>query len=518
MGSPKTLLLTGANGYVGKHLLAALLHGGHRVVALIRRRHGQLEERLVTALEPFDRQWRGHLEVIEGDVTAEGCGLSASARERLRAVDLDGCIHAAGLTRFEEHLAEEIREQNLHGTRRVFELCRALAIPHFHHVSTAFVAGEHAAPFAEADLDLGQTFRNPYEQSKFDAEQYLRQQERETDIRIHIYRPSIVVGGFMLGESNSVGTVYTFLKSLHFIRQCCILDGEKGRGRFAPLGVRHEGEQVFVPLRLEADGDTTLNLVHIQQVTAVLKAGIERPENGFSVRHIVGGRDFNLDEVRRVFCGVIGMNGPAFLAADDFDARPRNALEERLYRATKSYRPYLHARPRFQLGSGQEQVNVDLGSLTTEFLHQLALKEKRKGAPNLGSLALECLGIDSPHHYFDKLVGREFGSDFLGGRDYIDASIRFIIHGQPAFDRTLRFSKGRAAYQPDHETAVCRYEMNGQTFHNISHSLLDPKQAFFKGLVKIAGDMETGLKFAHVLSDYYRHIDDHIIDELSEAC
>ena len=42
------------------------------------------------------------------------------------------------------------------------------------YISTAYVAGEHRGVFREQDFDLGQRFRNAYEQSKFEAEQLVR--------------------------------------------------------------------------------------------------------------------------------------------------------------------------------------------------------------------------------------------------------------------------------------------------------------------------------------------------------
>ena len=41
-------------------------------------------------------------------------------------------------------------------------------------VSTAYVAGTHTGRFTEDDLDVGQGFRNTYEQSKFESEQLVR--------------------------------------------------------------------------------------------------------------------------------------------------------------------------------------------------------------------------------------------------------------------------------------------------------------------------------------------------------
>ncbi len=384
MWSKRTILLTGANGYIGRHLLVALLEAGHKVIALVRRRNGRLEDRLVEALKPFGNRWSDHVEVIEADITVDGCGLSPAAWNNLYTLEINACVHSAGLTSFDDHLAEEICEHNLHGTRRVFELCRSLGVHHFHHISTSFVAGEYPDIFKESDLDVGQTFRNPYERAKYDAEQYLRQAAGVSGNSIHIYRPSIVTGGFMLGESNSASTVYTFLKSIHFIRQRCLLDMEKGRGKYASLGVRKDGNDLFIPLRIDASTDATLNLVSIRQVTTALMAGIEQPMGRFSVRHIVGNRDFDLGGMQHSFCDAMRIKGLTCVSADDFRSHMRNSLEQRLYRSTRAYRPYLHSRPLFERrdtpGSGDKEI--DLSELVTEFLVHVEQKEIVEYFPN----------------------------------------------------------------------------------------------------------------------------------------
>ena len=46
------------------------------------------------------------------------------------------------------------------------------------HVSTAYVAGRFRGRFLETDLDVGQGFRNTYEQSKFEAERAIGEARR----------------------------------------------------------------------------------------------------------------------------------------------------------------------------------------------------------------------------------------------------------------------------------------------------------------------------------------------------
>ncbi len=195
MNFPRTILITGSTGYVGRHLLIALLQAGYRVLAIVRRRNGQLEQRLTDLLAPFDNGWSGQLVVVEGDVSQPLCGITDGLLSELKQAKPLAFLHSAGLTRFDAHLADDLKRHNVAGTQHAYELCAVLGIPEFHHLSTAFVAGTSDHVWQESDLDCGQGFRNPYEKSKFEAESYLHNISSDGTPKIVIYRPSIVVGG-----------------------------------------------------------------------------------------------------------------------------------------------------------------------------------------------------------------------------------------------------------------------------------------------------------------------------------
>jgi nucleoside-diphosphate-sugar epimerase len=109
---------------------------------------------------------------------------------------------------------EQARQINLEGTRRMLELAaRARELTgavRYAHISTAYVAGTHDGRFAEGDLDVGQGFRNSYEQSKFDAERLVRA-EAGTDWTI--LRPSIVVGDRRSGWTAAFNVLYWPLRA-----------------------------------------------------------------------------------------------------------------------------------------------------------------------------------------------------------------------------------------------------------------------------------------------------------------
>ncbi|WP_156302431.1 SDR family oxidoreductase, partial [Methylogaea oryzae] len=166
-------------------------------------------------------------------------GLSEADRAELRRQGVRAVLHSAGLTRFEEELAERLDWFNRQGTVHAYRLARDLGAAEFHHVSTAFVAGEGDAEgaFSAADLERGQRFRNPYEKSKFEAERFLRAAHAEDGMPINVYRPSICVGGVPpIGKGQSTSTVYAFLKAGHFLKTATLRDLKRGAGSFSRGG------------------------------------------------------------------------------------------------------------------------------------------------------------------------------------------------------------------------------------------------------------------------------------------
>src|SRR5205823_6206999 len=104
-------------------------------------------------------------------------------------------IHSAASVSFSLPL-DESRAINVEGTRSILDLAelaqRRGGLRRLSYVSTAYVAGDRRGVFGEDDLDLGQGFRNPYEQSKFEAEKLVR--SRMDWVPTQVFRPSIVVG------------------------------------------------------------------------------------------------------------------------------------------------------------------------------------------------------------------------------------------------------------------------------------------------------------------------------------
>lgn len=419
----KRVLLTGATGYLGRHLLRDLLRDGHDVTAIVRRRDGRLAERLAE----FDGFGRGTLTVLEGDVRRYRCGLHAEAVAALTG-RIDAFVHCAGMTEFDPALAQALAEHNTHGTRNAFELCRDLIIPHFHHVSTAFAATG--------------TFRNPYERSKYDAERFL-DERREDPVIVSIYRPTIVVGGRVLGEDGSAGTLYAYLKSLRFIRECFRSDAGRSGKLARKYGASLNGGVWHIPLRVEADARVRLNLVHVDDVAERIVRQVRRPPGARQIQLLASAKPSTVAEVKNAFCRVLGIDGIALTDKAAFAALPRNSLEDKFRRMTATFQPYLQNMPEFAGTDGLRDVPLE--RIAGDFLEELEKRMTVGDRLPLGSMAIECLDAARAGKYLDKFSEGQFGESLLKRIPFAEAKNPRPSRSRTRGTRLRRQSKSRGS-------------------------------------------------------------------------
>jgi thioester reductase-like protein len=210
-----SLLLTGATGFLGREVLVRAAARGRRVWALVRARNDrEAQERLDRSLAERggEDEPRGNARALAADLLAPRFGLD-EARYRRLAAETTEIVHSAASVSFTLPL-HEARAINVEGTRRMLELGELCSerggLRRFCHISTAYVAGDHAGRFREDDLEVGQSFRNTYEQTKFEAERLVRGRRRR--LPVQILRPSIVVGERASGWTDSFNVLYAPLK------------------------------------------------------------------------------------------------------------------------------------------------------------------------------------------------------------------------------------------------------------------------------------------------------------------
>jgi long-chain acyl-CoA synthetase len=209
MNSEELILVTGATGFLGVQLVRVLLarQPQARLALLIRDRAGQPGQQRADLIVPPAE--RSRVQVYSGDVGQPNCGLDAASYQRLSA-ETTRVIHSAATVRF-DHTLEEARRINVEGTRRMMDFAASMRqLRSLAYVGTAYVAGERAELVRESELDVGQSYRNTYEQTKAEAEALVR--SRLASLPGVILRPSIIVGDSRTGVTSSFKMMYWPLK------------------------------------------------------------------------------------------------------------------------------------------------------------------------------------------------------------------------------------------------------------------------------------------------------------------
>lgn len=178
-----TILLTGANGFVGQHLGAYLSKQGYQVIATSRRSD-----------VAFDYT-PAHV-VKVGVIDANTDWMTA-----LEGVEV--VIHlAARVHIMREKVADplvEFRQMNAEGTMRLAQQAAEVGVRRLVFLSSIKVNGERTInhPFTEQDEAIPD---DPYARSKWEAEQHLMDMAAQTGLEVSIIRPPLIYGPGVRGN------------------------------------------------------------------------------------------------------------------------------------------------------------------------------------------------------------------------------------------------------------------------------------------------------------------------------
>ncbi len=191
------LFFTGYPGFLGSQLLPRLLQRLPDTTALC-----LVQPKFAALAKERARPLGDRVRFVEGDITR---------RIEADPAGVTRIVHLAAL--YDLSLPRRLGLQiNVEGTANVLDFAeRCRELQRLHYISTCYVSGRYEGLFREEDLDVGQTFNNHYEETKFLAEVVVRSR---SGLPWTTYRPSVVVGDSVTGETQKFDGPYFVMQWL----------------------------------------------------------------------------------------------------------------------------------------------------------------------------------------------------------------------------------------------------------------------------------------------------------------
>lgn len=286
------ILVTGANGFLGNHLVRELLGRGYAVRALVR---SVTNSPVVSELSATDTA----VEIWQGDITRpdsiRGCA--------------DGCtaiIHAAALASANPARNPAMWAVNFNGTKNLLQEAKRAGVERFVYVGTAnvFGFGTLANPGDETHPFSGQRYGSDYMDSKVAATEAVLRAVANEQLPAVLVHPT-----FMLGPMDVKPTSGQLLLTLH-----------RGRLPGYPAGGK--------------------NYIHVADVSTATVNALTMGRTGES--YILGNQNLTYRDAFRLMANVMGVAAPRL---------PLPPALARLYGAFGDVQARLTGRPAMVNGS-----------------------------------------------------------------------------------------------------------------------------------------------------------------------
>ncbi|MGV9301433.1 thioester reductase domain-containing protein, partial [Amycolatopsis sp. NPDC003676] len=225
---PSTVLITGANGYLGRFLLLTWLERlaplGGRVICVVRGGDAAAARaRLAAAFETdpalaehFRALADGVLEVVPGDIGEPDLGLSAAEWRRL-AEEVDLIVHSAALV---NHVLPygQLFGPNVVGTAEVIRLASTATRKPVSYLSTVAVAAQGESFAEDGDVRVmspvrrvDASYANGYGNSKWAGEVLLREASERFGLPVAVFRSDMILAHSDYPGQVNVPDVFTRL-------------------------------------------------------------------------------------------------------------------------------------------------------------------------------------------------------------------------------------------------------------------------------------------------------------------
>lgn len=251
------VLVTGANGFVGRALVAQLLHCGRRVTAVLR---GPVHASARECTSPLRTVQVGELAPVTD--------------WRLALDGVDAVVHCAARVHVMRETAADpmaaFRRVNVDGTLQLAKQAEAAGVRRFVFISSIGVNGAETfgAPFTPDDVPAP---HSAYAQSKHEAELGLQALARESGLEVVIIRPPLVLG------PGAPGNFDRLMRALH-------------RGMPLPFGAVHNRR----------------SLVALGNLVSLIETCLDHPAGANQVFLVSDGKDISTTDLLNGVAAALG--------------------------------------------------------------------------------------------------------------------------------------------------------------------------------------------------------------------
>lgn len=331
------VILTGATGVLGSHIMYEVLeyfvqNAIHGKLYLISRSKAKVSAKdrisklLSSSYTPNFLKEIGleklhqYIELIDVDLNE----IANTYSQELKGAYF---IHSAGFVNLstDEEQREKIFKENTTFTKAIFTTFSPF-ITKFIYISTAFSSGERSGIIDNNfhNLDFEPTFRNAYENAKFESEKFVIERSTYLGLQYQVLRPS-VIGGKMMGTENNYFipkfmVFYLLAKFFHFT---------------ANKGSKQQNVRFMVN---EATG---LNIIPVDYVAKVILNSFQRDD--IQQLNIVNHTSFNIVKGLELILNEVGYSN-FNTVSDSIEFEYQNSIEKLYYESIgKHLKPYFIA-------------------------------------------------------------------------------------------------------------------------------------------------------------------------------
>ncbi|RPF53305.1 SDR family oxidoreductase [Aquisalibacillus elongatus] len=233
----KTYFFTGFPGFLARNLVTQLLNDQNvkDLYVLVLPKMADQAEKEIEQLVFTGNINRDQIHILYGDITKHNLGLD-DENHMLLSENVTHLFHLAAI--YDLAVPKDIAYNvNVTGTKNVNNWVLQLRkLQRYVYFSTAYVSGTREGVILETELEKGQSFKNYYEYTKYEAEVLVEQIKDEAPVTI--IRPGVVCGHSKTGETIKFDGPYFMLNIFDSLKRLPVIPyigRSDGMGNFVPV-------------------------------------------------------------------------------------------------------------------------------------------------------------------------------------------------------------------------------------------------------------------------------------------